>query len=65
MNDWISVWDRLPDKEGSYLVFIGEKSHLAEWKWSVSGKQCYWWDVPSHWKDPTHWKPLDEPPNDN
>lgn len=72
MNNWISVKDRLPNKEGDYLVcitdYLGktriEVEMLVEWA------NCFNWlgYMSTHWKDCntiTHWMPLPEPPTGN
>lgn len=56
-SEWISVEERLPDREGTYLVctFKGER------KFGVYGRYCVC-DEPQFEYDVTHWMPLPEPP---
>ena len=67
---WISVEDRLPDREGAYLVLIvdylgEERMEVMElFKWA----NCFDWSahMSSRWEDRntiTHWMPLPEAPN--
>lgn len=68
-QEWISVEDRLPDKEGDYLVFIVD--YLGETRMETM-KLFRWanrfdWSahMGSRWEDSntiTHWMPLPEPP---
>jgi hypothetical protein len=58
MNEWISVKDRLPEKEDRYLTF--EKPF---------GISTEYWRHDKIWqRDPyhciTHWQPLPEPPHE-
>ena len=68
-QEWISVDERLPDKEGPYLVLIvdyleEERMEVMElFKWA----NCFDWSahMSSRWKDSntiTHWMPLPEAP---
>lgn len=58
MSEWISVKDRLPEREGLYLcwtVFNGEACYQIHlWK----GGRWYW----VH--DVRYWMPLPEPPEE-
>ena len=66
---WIPVSERLPDKDGAYLVRWKNKSvGDAEYE-SRCGSFGYWldiyWDKDAEWYpyvDITHWMPLPEPP---
>ena len=71
MSNWISVKDRLPNKQDSYLVFIVdnvgetrmEVMMLFEWA------NCFDWSahMSSVWKDHnhiTHWQPLPAAPEE-
>ena len=68
-HKWISVKDRLPDKNGEYLCrWINKSVSDAEYE-STFGSFGYWFDF---WEDEykdwisyegiTHWMPLPEPP---
>ena len=69
VQKWIPVTERLPDKDGTYLVRWANKSvGDAEYE-SIYGSFGYWLDF---WLDKeaewmpydgiTHWMPLPEPP---
>ena len=66
---WIPVTERLPDKDGTYIVHFATKSvGDAEYE-SIYGSFGYWrdisWDDDADWfpyVDVTHWMPLPEPP---
>jgi hypothetical protein len=66
---WISVKDRLPEKDGEYLVRFDNKAiHNAEYE-SKCGSFGYWlaimWDEDADWfpyVGVTHWMPLPQPP---
>ena len=59
MSEWISVKDRLPEKDGSYIVHSG-----------ASGKvyTAHFWERNRRWSgrginsNVTYWMPLPEPP---
>lgn len=62
-QEWISVEDRLPDKDGEYLTWDGLiyfliwfNASLGLWNVSEGG------DISSAIRDITHWMPLPEPP---
>ena len=68
-SKWISVAERLPDKNGEYLCRHTDKSvHSAEYE-SIYGSFGYWFGF---WEDEykewiayegvTHWMPLPQPP---
>jgi len=72
MSEWISVEDRLPEKEVSVLIFVPShnKMHTAELcKWKIF---CSSWHISfgKHAHDPlvfgqrevSHWMPLPNPP---
>lgn len=69
VQQWISVKDRLPDKDGTYLVRWDNKSVCdAEYE-SKYGSFGYWldimWDGDADWypyTSITNWMPLPEPP---
>ena len=58
VQEWISVKDRLPEKDGIYLTFNKKKEY--EFHFFQAGKQMW----PAIWKEDgvTHWMPLPEPP---
>lgn len=64
MNEWTSVEERLPNKEGEYLCFV--KGHgirirkFADW---IRNSRMRWWSNGAETKKVTHWMPLPEPPN--
>ena len=65
MSEWISVKDRLPDKDGQYLVNGPHDVELACWNeyykvWDHADGDDYWHDA-TDWF--THWMPLPEPPS--
>lgn len=71
MAEWIDVNERLPDKEGYYLVFIvdnfgetrSEVMYLCKYATSFNWAE----HVSSYWKyhnTITHWMPLPEPPTE-
>ena len=71
MSEWISVEDRLPNKEGDYLVFIVDNLGEARmevmklFKWATSFNWSEhmnsWWKEYNHI---THWQPLPKPPKE-
>ena len=59
-SGWISVEDRLPEKEGVYLVHT--TYNIIETEVFYISKHddiSYWWDLDGM---VTHWMPLPEPP---
>lgn len=68
VNGWISVKDRLPEKEGQYLCWFGKNTlakgaaiatYLEMWKafGSLESLETY--------QNVTHWMPLPEPPKED
>ena len=56
---WISVDERLPEKDGFYLVW-GPPAIYTETKWYDQGTLAqYFWK-----RDITHWMPMPEPPKE-
>lgn len=62
---WIAVTERLPEKEGSYLVCsktgkVYTSHYYTEKKWSE------WYTRKAEWSHPnvTHWMPLPNPPTE-
>ena len=56
---WIPVTERLPEKNGSYLVYVyGEVTEMNCWhgKWHRLGDD--------YTKAVTHWMPLPQPPEE-
>ena len=79
-NEWISVKDRLPDKDGAYLVLDEDGEVFATnfdsciddpserfGNWSEQYDNATWGWTGSEWFPNdriTHWMPLPEPPED-
>lgn len=68
---WISVKDRLPEKQADVLLFFGGKyGNMATGFWHGEEKEdCVWWCAytdDGFYTDcdykPTHWMPLPQPP---
>lgn len=66
---WIPVTERLPEKDGEYLVRLGDKSIFNTEYESKFGSFGYWlsimWVEDAEWfpyVGVTHWMPLPEPP---
>lgn len=58
MSEWISVKDRLPEKDGRYSVFLGNRKHkVIEVDFYLARFGSFGWAG-----DVTHWAPLLEPP---
>ena len=59
VQEWISVKDRLPEKEGDYLIYatvpFNGRKFMAVMHYE---KDAY---LPI-WSDTTHWMPLPQPP---
>ncbi len=68
VNGWISVKDRLPEKEGEYLAFGYSASDAARWIVVMyDPKDECWYELSSDWDwtdDVTHWQELPEPPKE-
>ena len=68
-NEWISVKDRLPKKDGKYIVARREGRN-----YSISVRKfrkevpCWYTGYCGHWERRTnaitHWMPLPEPPKE-
>ena len=70
MGEWISVKDRLPEKNGSYLCYYMRSKIRDKENWEV--EQLYWehnvWLLRCYSltvvNTVTHWTPLPEPPKE-
>lgn len=70
MSEWISVKDRLLEKNGSYLCYYMRSKIRDKENWEV--KQLYWehnvWLLSCYSltvvNTVTHWTPLPEPPKE-
>ncbi len=68
MNNWISVKDRLPDKEGVYIGFIQYNPACScvtpvRYIKQLSGEYWWWWIFEKSYTNYiTHWMPLPTPP---
>ena len=62
MGEWISVKDRLPDKQDLYLVY-SSGTYTVQWfngyEWVIYSDE---WAFEAH--EITHWMPLPEPPKE-
>jgi hypothetical protein len=68
MNEWISVWDRLPGKQIDVMIFAHPKGYAGYHDLGFIGTDlASWWDDMGEKMiaDVTHWMPLPEPPNGN
>ncbi|MGI9568914.1 MAG: DUF551 domain-containing protein [Desulfobulbia bacterium] len=63
-QQWISVEDRLPEKEGSYLVYSPAYYGVTIMEfYSLEDDEGGWWfDDSSPTSGNTHWMPLPPPP---
>ena len=57
-SEWISVEDRLPKKEGLYLVYT-KKGYIEIDRFAIFDVGYYWVELEDY---VTHWMPLPEPP---
>ena len=68
MSKWISVKDRLPDRDGSYLIYfkkqVQDKSYECIDVMRYSSQQNCFHGIPfgTPVLEVTHWMPLPEPP---
>jgi len=66
MSNWISVKDRLPDKDGSYLIAIKDNlsyySVIRDFRVKDNKFGINSWFVETSDRKITHWMPLPEPP---
>ena len=70
MSEWIKVEDRLPENEGTYLVYkkrcgrvISGDYHDIGHYWANHTQDGYHWVNLHEDEIVTHWQPLPEPPN--
>lgn len=67
-SQWISVKDRLPDKEDEYLAFGYSASNAARWIVVMyDPRDTFWYELSSDWDwtdDITHWMPLPAAPKE-
>ena len=63
VQEWISVYDRLPEESGMYIVTANDghaqRVSFVQWQkknrmWNLTGARSYW--------RVTHWMPLPKPP---
>ena len=64
LNGWISVKDRLPEKDGNYLATAcDEGCSVREGIWcSTVVVVAEYYEGSWTWYDVTHWMPMPEPP---
>lgn len=76
MSEWVSVEDKLPKENGTYIVYAQDKNSpdgVGIWyenKVTTADYDvdliCWWWNERSNDYDitdiVTHWMPLPEPP---
>ena len=68
MSEWISVKDRLPDKEGCYLIVYDETKEIDIGLWCLERQRFE--VVETEWfgyeiGNVTHWMSLPEPPEES
>ena len=56
---WIPVSERLPEKDGYYLVYCAEYDGICIIYYEILKTKSKW---RTKWKEVTHWMPLPEPP---
>lgn len=63
VQEWISVYDRLPEESGMYIVTANDghaqRVSFVQWQkknrmWNLTGARSYW--------RVTHWMPMPQPP---
>ena len=63
MSEWISVKDRLPEEDGSYLVYeakyFGTGVYIG---WFNNKKQYFTDEESSNVQNVDYWMPMPEPP---
>lgn len=68
MSEWISVKDRLPDKEDLFLISYGESREITIGLWNFRNNRFEETEI--EWfgyeiTGVTHWMPLPEPPKES
>lgn len=63
--NWVSVVDRLPDKDAAYLIYAESLDATKPLIITAWFTPTYGWSgLPSGWLEAiTHWMPLPEPPS--
>ena len=70
MTEWICVKDKLPEKDGEYLVYDGELMWTSLYKWPTDKGNALGFGTlfiptaPFVSKRITHWMPLPNPPEE-
>ena len=72
VQEWISVKDRLPDKDGSYLI-LNKRKYIFDAEYESIYKSFGCWHefidgAGNEWiayKEITHWMPLPQPPKED
>ena len=65
VSGWVSVKDRLPEKDGVYLVYCDRESVFSAW-YERGREHSEWTDDYEGYcdLDVTYWMPLPEPPGE-
>ena len=65
VQEWVSVYDRLPEESGMYIVTANDghaqRVSFVQWQkknrmWNLTGARSYW--------RVTHWQPMPQPPKE-
>lgn len=59
VQEWISVKDRLPEKEGDYLIYATAPFNGRKFMTVMHYEKGAYLPI---WSDTTHWMPLPKPP---
>ena len=62
VGEWISVKDRLPEKNTQVLVF-SRGWYVVCW-YAPLNIAATWYDGDTRWTGVTHWMPLPDPPKE-
>lgn len=66
MSEWISVKDRMPEKEGKYIVCVA--GNVCVLPMIVNGVGYKYWETGKYFKKEmdkvSHWMPFPEPPKE-